>query len=136
VRSGRARTSITAYVPDDDASARAFAEIRKRVLEATGAATTLGYGPRFLHSTGQLHKGGPPEGVFLQVTADDAADLPIPGYPYTFGQLKRAQAIGDLQSLHAHGRPALRVHLGADRRAGLRRLVEAVRQATAARAKG
>ena len=132
----RAYLAITAYVLDDDASARAFAEIRKRVLEATGAATTLGYGPRFLHSTGQLHKGGPPEGVFLQVTADDAADLPIPGYPYTFGQLKRAQAIGDLQSLHAHGRPALRVHLGADRRAGLGRLVEAVRQATAARAKG
>jgi hypothetical protein len=107
--------------------------MRAAVRDATRAATTLGYGPRFLHSTGQLHKGGPPAGVFLQVTAEDAADIEIPGRPFTFGQLKRAQAIGDFESLLGHGRPALRVHLGADLNGGLEALRRAVRVSVAPR---
>jgi hypothetical protein len=114
--------AITAYVERTVASEETFAAIRSSVRDTWHTATTLGYGPRFLHSTGQLHKGGPPEGVFLQVTATDAEDIAIPNQTFTFGQLKRAQAIGDLQSLEKHGRPALRVHLGADIPAGLVRL--------------
>jgi transaldolase/glucose-6-phosphate isomerase len=76
-------------------------------------ATTLGFGPRFLHSTGQLHKGGPPSGVYLQLTAEPERDLPIPGWAETFGTLVAAQALGDLRSLQARGRRALRLH-GAD----------------------
>ncbi|HEY7801942.1 MAG TPA: glucose-6-phosphate isomerase [Dehalococcoidia bacterium] len=114
--------AITAYVERTVASEETFAAIRSSVRDTWHTATTLGYGPRFLHSTGQLHKGGPPEGVFLQVTATDAEDIAIPNQTFTFGQLKRAQAIGDLQSLEKHGRPALRVHLGADVPAGLLRL--------------
>jgi hypothetical protein len=74
-------------------------------------ATTLGYGPRFLHSTGQFHKGGPNTGLFLQLTADDAEDASIPGAPGTFGVFKRAQALGDLEGSGKHGRRAIRVHL-------------------------
>ncbi len=121
--------AITAFLGHTAAMDAAFAEIRRMVRDATGAATTLGYGPRFLHSTGQLHKGGPPLGVFLQVTADDPEDVAIPGKPFTFGQLKGAQAVGDAQSLIAHGRPILRVHLGADAYAGLEALQRAVRAA-------
>jgi transaldolase/glucose-6-phosphate isomerase len=77
-------------------------------------ATTLGYGPRFLHSTGQLHKGGPNRGVFLHVTADDAEDVEIPGERYSFSYMKRFQAAGDLNVLLARGRRALSVHLGPD----------------------
>ena len=129
--------AITAYTPDTAAASEAFATIRKLVRDATGVATTLGFGPRFLHSTGQLHKGGPAGGVFLQVTSQDVADIAIPEKPYSFGQLKRAQAIGDLQSLVKHGRSALRVHLGVDEGEGLRQLVRAVEAATAqARAAG
>lgn len=86
----------------------------------------MGYGPRFLHSTGQLHKGGPNTGVFLQITADDAEDLPIPGQKYSFGILKRAQAQGDFAVLAERGRRVLRVHLGPDVQAGLTRLREIV----------
>ena len=121
--------AITAYLRQTPASDDAFADIRAVVRDALGCATTLGYGPRFLHSTGQLHKGGPPSGVFLQVTAADDPDVAVPGKPYTFGQLKRAQAIGDFESLAAHGRPVLRVHLGADIDAGLAALRSAVRAA-------
>ena len=74
-------------------------------------ATTVGYGPRFLHSTGQLHKGGGNDVLGLQITADDSVDLPIPGEPYSFAALKRAQALGDWQALQSHGRRALRVHV-------------------------
>jgi transaldolase/glucose-6-phosphate isomerase len=86
-------------------------------------ATTVGYGPRFLHSTGQLHKGGPATGVFLQLTADVGQDLPIPGEGYSFGTLRNAQALGDLQVLRRRGRRVLRVHLGADIDGGLATLV-------------
>jgi transaldolase/glucose-6-phosphate isomerase len=94
-------------------------------------ATCLGFGPRFLHSTGQAYKGGPPSGVFVQVTADDAEDLPVPGQRYSFGVVKAAQARGDLQVLVERGRRALRVHLGPDVPAGLTTLGRAVERALA-----
>ena len=90
-----------------------------------------GFGPRFLHSTGQLHKGGAPIGWFLQLTADHPVDVAIPGKPYTFGQLIDAQAIGDFEALEAHDLPVLRVHLGADVDAGLAALEAAVQAALA-----
>jgi transaldolase / glucose-6-phosphate isomerase len=96
--------------------------IRTHLRDATKCATTTGYGPRFLHSTGQLHKGGSDAGVFLQITAPDRKDLPIPGAPYTFSTLKQAQALGDFRSLSTRGRRAIRVDLGADVLAGLKRL--------------
>lgn len=128
--------AITAYIEATAAADAAFAAMRRAIRDATHRATTLGYGPRFLHSTGQLHKGGPPKGAFLQITANDAGDLAIPGRPYTFGQLKRAQAIGDFESLDAHGRPVLRVHLGDDIDEGLRVLTDAVRSAMEHQAAG
>jgi hypothetical protein len=88
----------------------------------------MGYGPRFLHSTGQLHKGGPDSGVFIQITAPDKVDFPIPGEPYTFSILKDAQALGDFQSLQSHGRRAIRVDLGKDVVAGLQKLSEVITQ--------
>ncbi len=118
---GRDYFAILAYLPQDAEIAERLQRIRARVRDALGVATTLGFGPRFLHSTGQLHKGGPDTGVFLQITADPAKDLPIPGWTETFGTLIAAQALGDLASLQRRGRRALRVHL-ADARDGLERL--------------
>ncbi len=89
-------------------------------------ATTLGYGPRFQHSTGQLHKGGPNTGVFLQFVANTRDDLSIPNEPYTFGTLKAAQALGDFQSLQAHGRRAIRIDLHDDIAAGLAEIEQAL----------
>ena len=89
-------------------------------------ATCLGFGPRFLHSTGQLHKGGGANGVFLQLTAPDKVDLPVPNHTYTFSILKQAQALGDFRSLATRGRRAIRVDLGADNTAGLKRLQELI----------
>lgn len=103
--------------------------IRTRLRDATRCATTTGYGPRFLHSTGQLHKGGSDAGVFMQITAPDTKDLPIPGVPYTFSTLKQAQALGDFRSLASRGRRAIRVDLGTDVLAGLKRLHELVNEA-------
>ncbi len=108
--------------------------IRARLRNASRLATTLGFGPRYLHSTGQLHKGGPNKGVFLLLTADDAEDLAIPGRPYTFGILKQAQALGDLEALTRRGRRVLRLHLGRDIAAGLEELARAL--AATARAAG
>jgi transaldolase/glucose-6-phosphate isomerase len=104
---------------------------RHRVRDRKRVATCLGFGPRFLHSTGQAYKGGPNSGVFLQVTCDDAADVPVPGSKYTFGVVKAAQARGDFQVLAERGRRALRVHLGPDVAAGLRALAGAVDKALA-----
>ena len=104
-------------------------QIRTHLRDATRCATTTGYGPRFLHSTGQLHKGGPDSGVFIQVTAADARDVEIPGEPYTFSTLKQAQALGDFRSLATRGRRAVRVELGPDVNAGLQRLYDLVREA-------
>jgi transaldolase/glucose-6-phosphate isomerase len=104
-------------------------ELRLAVRDRKHVATFLGFGPRFLHSTGQAYKGGPNSGVFLQITCDDAADLPVPGQKYTFGIVKAAQARGDFQVLAERGRRALRIHLGSDLDAGFARLLEAFRQA-------
>jgi len=98
------------------------------VRDATKASTTFGYGPRYLHSTGQLHKGGAPTGRFLQVIHDSEPDIEIPGAGYGFTRLKHAQAIGDLETLRSHGRPAERVTLlGADPATALRELTQRVR---------
>jgi hypothetical protein len=114
--------ALLAYLEETPEHTAALQEIRVTVREATKVATTMGYGPRFLHSTGQLHKGGPDSGVFIQVTAPDKVDFPIPGEPYTFSVLKDAQALGDFQSLLAHGRRAIRVDLGSDVASGLQSL--------------
>jgi len=105
--------------------------IRHSLRDAKKVATCLGFGPRFLHSTGQAYKGGPNSGVFLQVTCDDAVDLAVPDQKYTFGIVKAAQARGDFQVLADRGRRALRVHLGPDVNAGLSKLKEAFRRALA-----
>jgi transaldolase/glucose-6-phosphate isomerase len=102
--------------------------LRTTVRDHKHVATCLGFGPRFLHSTGQAYKGGPNSGVFLQVTCDDAQDLPVPGQKYTFGVVKAAQARGDFQVLADRKRRALRVHLGSDVKAGLTKLAELVKQ--------
>jgi transaldolase/glucose-6-phosphate isomerase len=104
-------------------------QIRTHLRDATHCATTTGYGPRFLHSTGQLHKGGPDSGVFIQITAADARDVEIPGEPYTFSTLKHAQALGDFRSLSMRGRRAVRVEIGPDVTAGLGRLFDLIREA-------
>jgi len=124
--------AINAYVERTPVVHDMFQHIRIAVRDAKQVATTLGYGPRFLHSTGQLHKGGPNSGVFIQVTSDDAEDLAIPGEPYTFGVLKAAQALGDMQSLTARNRRVIRVHLGSDVESGLRQLQKAVEGALVA----
>jgi glucose-6-phosphate isomerase len=111
--------ALQAFIAPTPARDEALVRIRALLRDRTGRATTTGYGPRFLHSTGQLHKGGAPIGWFLQLTADHPVDRPIPGKPYTFGQLIDAQALGDLAVLQAHGLPVLRVHLGPDPDAGL-----------------
>jgi len=122
--------AIQAFIAPSPARDAAIERIR-RALGATGCATTAGYGPRFLHSTGQLHKGGPPTGFFLQLTSDHAPDRPIPGWPYTFGQLIDAQARGDREAIAAHDRPIAHVHLGADVDADLAILERAITRALA-----
>jgi transaldolase/glucose-6-phosphate isomerase len=114
------------YIEETPAIEARLQEIRSLLRDTTKCATTAGYGPRFLHSTGQMHKGGPDTGVFFQITAKDANDFPVPGEPYSFSILKQAQALGDFRSLVAHGRRALRVDLGADVLVGLQRLHELI----------
>jgi glucose-6-phosphate isomerase/transaldolase/glucose-6-phosphate isomerase len=120
---------IQAFIAPTPARDAAFARIRTLLRERTGRATTAGYGPRFLHSTGQLHKGGSPIGWFIQLTSDHATDVDIPGWPYTFGQLIDAQAGGDFAAIDGHDLPILRVHLGADVDAGLAALEAALARA-------
>jgi transaldolase/glucose-6-phosphate isomerase len=110
-RRPNAYLSIQAFIAPTPARDEAFARIRALLRERTGCATTAGYGPRFLHSTGQLHKGGAPIGWFIQLTSDHPADRPIPGWPYTFGQLIDAQAQGDFEAIESHDLPIVRVHL-------------------------
>jgi transaldolase / glucose-6-phosphate isomerase len=118
--------AMLAYIQRTPQTEAALQRIRIRLRNLRRVATTLGYGPRFQHSTGQFHKGGPNTGVFLQFVASDATDVAIPGAPYTFGTLKAAQALGDLQSLIAHGRRAVRIDLGADIAAGLAEIEQAL----------
>ena len=128
VRSGD-YVAINAYLERTPTVHDAFRHIRTGIRDAKQVATTLGYGPRFLHSTGQLHKGGPDTGVFIQVTADQKADLDIPDEPYSFGTLATAQALGDMKSLCSRNRRVIRVHLGCDVDAGLKRIRKAVEEA-------
>jgi glucose-6-phosphate isomerase len=121
--------SIQAYLTENPATETALNSIRMYLRNQLHLAATLGYGPRFLHSTGQLHKGGPNTGLFIQLTADDPEDVPVPGRPYTFGLLKRAQALGDLEALRKHGRRVVRIHLGAEVNQGLAELEQAVKRA-------
>ncbi|MGH7967193.1 MAG: bifunctional transaldolase/phosoglucose isomerase, partial [Limisphaerales bacterium] len=118
--------ALMAYLPEESATERSLQAIRLRLRNSLRLATTIGYGPRFLHSTGQFHKGGPNTGLFLQVTADDTADLQVPGQPYTFGIFKRAEALGDLEALRKHERRVIRIHLGADIGRGLAALGRAI----------
>jgi transaldolase/glucose-6-phosphate isomerase len=106
--------ALMAYLQPTSKHTEILQSIRTRLRNATGLATTLGYGPRFLHSTGQLHKGGPNNGLFIQITADDEKDLPVPGEPYSFSVLKHAQALGDLRSLASKQRRVIRLHLAKD----------------------
>ncbi|MGH8611929.1 MAG: bifunctional transaldolase/phosoglucose isomerase [Gammaproteobacteria bacterium] len=124
--------ALLAYVQRDQHHRDALQEIRLMIRDRKRVATCLGFGPRFLHSTGQAYKGGPNSGVFLQITCDDDADLEVPEQKYTFGLVKAAQARGDFEVLAERDRRVLRVHLGAHVAAGLTALKEAVRQALAA----
>ncbi len=121
--------ALLAYLEMNDANEAALQSARHAVRDRKRVATCLGFGPRFLHSTGQAYKGGPNTGVFLQITCDDAIDLPVPGQKYTFGIVKTAQARGDLAVLAERGRRALRVHLSADVSAGLVELQAAMKAA-------
>ena len=121
--------AVLGYVERNEQNRTELQSIREAVRDKKHVATCLGFGPRFLHSTGQAYKGGPNSGVFLQITCDDAADLPVPGKKYTFGIVKAAQARGDFNVLTERGRRALRVHLTGDLTAGLKTLQQAVQQA-------
>jgi transaldolase/glucose-6-phosphate isomerase len=118
--------ALLAYLEMNTEHEKLLTAIRRGVLERTGAATCLGFGPRFLHSTGQAYKGGGNNGVVLQITCDNAFDLPVPGQKYTFGVVKAAQARGDFQVLLDRGRRALRVHIGSDVRGGLENLASMI----------
>ncbi|MGI0071973.1 MAG: bifunctional transaldolase/phosoglucose isomerase [Thermoplasmata archaeon] len=118
---------IQAYLAPTPATSAALDALRLRLLERLRVATTFGYGPRFLHSTGQLHKGGPNTGLFLQIIDTPQKDVAVPGAGYTFGELIRAQALGDYQALRQKGRRVLRLDLDTDTAGGLRRLTEALR---------
>jgi transaldolase/glucose-6-phosphate isomerase len=123
--------AVLGYLTMNQANEEALQAIRLAVRDNKKVATVLGFGPRFLHSTGQAYKGGPNSGVFLQITCDDAVDILVPGQKYTFGVVKAAQARGDFAVLADRGRRALRVHLGKDVAAGLATLGDAVNQALA-----
>ncbi len=118
--------ALLAYVQQTSETEALLQQLRLRMRDARRSATTLGYGPRFQHSTGQLHKGGPSTGLFIQFVATDGIDVPIPDAPYTFGVLKQAQSLGDLRSLEAHGRRVIRIDLGANGVAGLTELQQAL----------
>lgn len=118
--------ALLAYVEMNDENRRLLQEIREKVFAEKLEATALGFGPRFLHSTGQAYKGGANNGVFLQITAEDEVDFPVPGQSYTFGVVKQAQARGDFQVLLDRGRRALRVHLSKNVREDLEKILKAV----------
>jgi transaldolase/glucose-6-phosphate isomerase len=126
--------AVLAYVEMNERHEGALQAMRVAIRDATRVATCVEFGPRFLHSTGQLYKAGPNTGVFLQITCDDAADVAVPGQRYTFGTVKAAQARGDFQVLGERGRRVLRVHLGADVAAGLGALQRAMAAALPLRA--
>jgi hypothetical protein len=119
--------AIMGYVQPSERFDAAVDELRVAIRDATRATTTFGYGPRFLHSTGQFHKGGPPTGIFLQLVHDGGEDVEIPRAGYSFGTLKNAQATGDLETLRAHGLPAERVRLEGDPAAAVEQLTARIK---------
>ncbi|MEQ1948686.1 MAG: bifunctional transaldolase/phosoglucose isomerase [Bryobacteraceae bacterium] len=121
--------ALLGYIEMNDANERALEKMRVAVRDAKKVATCVGFGPRFLHSTGQAYKGGSNNGVFLQITADDARDLPVPGQTYTFSVVKAAQARGDMEVMQERGRRALRIHLTGGVEAGLEKLASAITHA-------
>ena len=121
--------AVLGYIQMNAENEQSLQALRHPVRDKKRVATCLGFGPRFLHSTGQAYKGGPNSGVFLQVTCDDSVQLPVPGQKYTFGVVKAAQARGDFQVLADRGRRALRVHLGSNLKAGLTTLQAADQKA-------
>jgi len=118
--------ALLAYLAPDSEWNLPLAAIQQSITECFGTTATVGYGPRYLHSTGQLHKGGPATGHFIILTADDPQDVSIPGESYSFSVLKSAQAQGDLETLRSLGRPAIHIHLGQDIGAGLQRVQTAI----------
>jgi hypothetical protein len=120
--------AIMGWVQPSERFDRAVDGLRTAIRDATRATTTFGYGPRFLHSTGQLHKGGPKTGIFLQLVHDGPEDVEIPGAGYTFGTLKNAQATGDLQTLRTHGLPAERVRLEGDPAEAVEQLTQKIKE--------
>jgi hypothetical protein len=121
--------AILAYVHRTPGVHERLTRLRLAARDRGRLATTLGYGPRYLHSTGQLHKGGPNTGLFLVLTAEEGEDVPIPGERYGFAALRHAQAAGDLEVLERHGRRAVQVHLGSTIEPGLERLIAALASA-------
>lgn len=119
--------AIQAYLPPTRIGTQRLRAIAGTIAEATGAVVTVGYGPRFLHSTGQFHKGGPEGGVFLQIVDEPATDVAVPTTDYTFGELIRAQSIGDQAALSDRGRPVAKVRLEAAGAKDLPRLRETIR---------
>jgi len=127
VEAGRGKYLATmAYIRQTPELDNVLSDFRRKVLERYGIATTLGYGPRFLHSTGQLHKGGPDSGLFLQLTVNQDEDIAIPGKPYTFGVVVTAQALGDLQALRVSGRRVARIHFNQTDTAAISKLMSEV----------
>lgn len=122
--------ALLAYATPSPRLDAALRSLRKSVLTSSKLTTTSGYGPRYLHSTGQLHKGGPNSGRFLELVEEMTPVLPIPGKPFSFGTLAQAQAVGDLQSLHAHSRPAICVKLGPQPLAAIRSLINGLKPHT------
>jgi hypothetical protein len=118
--------ALQAFCPPSPAMERGLAAIRVAARARSGVATTAGFGPRYLHSTGQLHKGGPEGGVFVQLLSEDEVDLQLPGRSYGFGHLKRAQALGDARALAERGRRPVRIGLGPDPREGLAAVLAAL----------
>ena len=121
--------AVLGFAAPSEAIDAAVAELRAAVRDATKATTTFGYGPRYLHSTGQMHKGGPATGLFLQFVHDGDEDVEIPGAGYTFGHLKHAQAIGDLLTLRDHGLSAVQVRIDGDVAEGVRDLTRRLKEA-------
>jgi len=115
--------AIMAYINQKPAIDSAIRDLRKIIMERYGIATTFGYGPRYLHSTGQLHKGGPDKGIFLQIVVDRMRDLQVPGQPYSFNLLTEAEAQGDYRALELLGRKIQRVHLCSSTGKEIRKLI-------------
>jgi len=118
--------ALLCYFTPNETAYNMLHEVRTRLRNVTKRAVTVGFGPRYLHSTGQLHKGGPNNGIYFQLTAPDDDDIEIPGQPYTFGTLFQAQADGDLQTLQKHGRRAIRLTIESDLEDGLQKLLDAI----------